>query len=69
MLIPTIIVLYFVQIGLWFVAWFAQWAILFTGRSPEGMHRFISGVIRWQTRTSAFLFGATDKYPPFSTRP
>src|SRR5690349_22486895 len=43
MLIPTIIVLYFVQIGLWFVAWFAQWAILFTGRSPEGMHRFISG--------------------------
>jgi hypothetical protein len=69
MLIPATIVIYFVFIGLYFVAWFAQWAILFTGSYPEGMHRFATGVVRWQVRISAYLLGLTDKYPPFTTQP
>jgi hypothetical protein len=69
MLIPAVFVFNFVSIGLLFVAWFGQWAILFTGSYPEGMHRFASGALRWQARISAYLYGLTDKYPPFSTAP
>ncbi|MEP7178240.1 MAG: DUF4389 domain-containing protein, partial [Pseudonocardiales bacterium] len=67
MLIPAIFVFYFVAIALAFVAWFGQWGILFTGSYPEGMHRFVTGAIRWQARISAYLYGLTDKYPPFTT--
>lgn len=67
--LPAIIVLYFVLIAFEVVAWIGQWAILFTGSYPEGMHRFGTGVIRWQVRVTAFMFGLTDKYPPFTLQP
>lgn len=66
LLIPALIVLYVLGIVVWFVAWFGQWAVLFTGRYPQGFYTFISGFIRWQTRAFAYLMGVTDKYPPFS---
>ena len=44
------------------VAWFA---ILFTGRYPEGMYRFAVGVLRWNTRVEAYLL-LHDEYPPFT---
>lgn len=67
--IPVIIVLYFVGIGAFVVAWIAMWAVLFTGHYPEGMHRFTSGYLRWQIRLSAFVLGLTDKYPGFTMQP
>jgi Domain of unknown function (DUF4389) len=66
MIIPQIIVLYFVAFVteiLLFVAWFAA---LFTGRVPEGMHGFIAGFHRWSTRLGAYANLLTDDYPPFS---
>ena len=45
------------------VAWFA---ILLTGRFPEGLHRFGVGVLRWGTRAEAYLLLLRDEYPPFS---
>ena len=46
------------------VAWFA---ILFTGRFPRGMFRFVLGVLRWTLRVQAYaLLLTTDRYPPFS---
>jgi len=46
------------------VAWFA---ILFTGRYPKDLHRFVVGVMRWGLRVSAYAFLlVTDTYPPFS---
>jgi hypothetical protein len=68
-LIPAMIVLYFVMIAFGVVAWIGQWAVLFTGRYPVGMHEFGTGVLRWQTRVSAFMYGLTDRYPPFRLRP
>jgi hypothetical protein len=49
------------------VAWFA---ILFTGRYPKGIFRFVEGVIRWDNRVVGYAFTlVTDRYPPFSLAP
>jgi hypothetical protein len=66
LLIPAYLVLYFVGLAAMFVAWIAMWAVAFTGSYPQGMHGFVTGVLRWQTRANAYLFGLTDRYPPFS---
>jgi hypothetical protein len=68
-LIPVFIVLYIVGIVAVFAAWFGIWGIVFTGHNPAGLHRFCTGVLRWQARASAFALGLTDKYPPFSLQP
>lgn len=45
------------------IAWFA---ILFTGRYPEGLYRFASGYLRFSLRAVSYLMLAVDVYPPFS---
>ena len=69
LLIPAMFCLYFVGIAGGIVVWIAFWAVTFTGHYPAGMFSFVSGYLRWQTRTSAYLFGLTDQYPPFRLRP
>lgn len=66
LLLPHLIVLYFIGIAAFFVGWIGYFAILFTGRLPEGFHRFITGYLRWNARLSGWLFSLTDTYPPFS---
>jgi len=46
-----------------FLAWFVA---LFTGSVPNGLHIFIAGVARWDTRVNAYLMLLVDDYPPFS---
>ena len=65
-LIPHAFLLFFLQIGVMFVRMIAFWAVLFTGKYPEGMHAYMVGVIRWNIRVSAFMSYLTDTYPPFS---
>ncbi len=49
----------FAVIGAWF-------AILFTGRYPQGIFTFVEGVLRWHLRVGAYAFLLiTDEYPPF----
>ena len=48
------------------IAWFA---ILFTGRYPEGLFRFAVGVFRWGVRINAYVWLLRDEYPPFSLAP
>jgi hypothetical protein len=73
LLLPHLIVMYFLQIAGFVVAYVGYFVVLFTGKLPEGMFRFMAGVLQWYTRTSAWLYGLTDVYPPFSltieTRP
>ncbi len=64
--LPHFLVLYFVQIAAFLIAWIGYFAILFTGRLPEGFHRFITGWVRWNARVTGWMFSLTDRYPPFS---
>jgi hypothetical protein len=49
------------------VAWFT---ILFTGRYPKRIFRFVEGVIRWNNRVIGYACTlVTDRYPPFSLAP
>ena len=45
-----------------FVAWFA---IVFTGRLPEGLFRPIRSAVAYQTRAAAYMLLLTEEYPPF----
>jgi len=66
LLLPHFIVLWFLQIAAFLVAWIGYWIILFTGRFPEGLHGFTTGVLRWYVRINGWLFSLTDQYPPFT---
>jgi hypothetical protein len=48
------------------VAWFA---IVFTGRYPEGIYKFVAGAVRNSTRLNAYSYLVTDRYPPWNGEP
>ena len=50
------------------VAFIAQFVVAFKGEYPPGMHEFVTGVLRWQTRVAAFVLSLNDRYPPFTLR-
>lgn len=66
MLIPHFIVLYALGLCAGIASFIAWWAILFTGRYPRGLWNFVTGVLRWQTRVSSYMYLTHDAYPPFS---
>jgi len=66
LIIPHTIVLYFVGIAASVVALIAWFAILFTGKYPEGLFRFYEGYMRWSNRANAYVMLLTDDYPPFT---
>ena len=66
LLLPHWIVLIFVWIAAFFAIVGAWVAVLFTGKYPPGIHRFVTGSYRWTARVSAYGLFMTDKYPPFS---
>ncbi len=68
--IPHYIVLFFLDIAVFVVVIVAWFAILFTGRYPQGMFRFVEGVVRWHNRVIGYaLTLVTDRYPPFRLAP
>lgn len=67
LVIPHLIVLFFLFIGAAFAVVIAWFAILFTGRYPRGLFDYVVGVGRWALRVSAYAtLLLTDRYPPFS---
>ena len=54
-----------VCIGAAFVALGGFFAVLFTGRWQEGMHRFLVGTVQLGARLGAYGYLLVDDYPPF----
>ncbi len=66
LVIPHFFVLAVLTIG-GFFAYIGGWfAVLFTGRMPEGIGNYLVGLHRWGTRVSAYFLLLRDEYPPFS---
>lgn len=66
LVIPHMIVIYFIAIAACIVSVIAWFAIMFTGEYPKGMFDFFAGYMRWMTRVSGYTYLMTDKYPPFT---
>jgi hypothetical protein len=66
LLLPHLIVMWFLSIAMLLVAWVGYWIVLVTGTQPRSLFDFVLGCTRWQTRVNAWYFGLTDEYPPFS---
>jgi hypothetical protein len=68
--IPHYIVLFFLDIAAVVVVIVTWFVILFTGRYPRELFRFVEGVARWHNRVIAYAFTlVTDRYPPFRLAP
>lgn len=48
------------------IAWFA---IVFTGRHPQGLWSLAAFYLRWRARAAAYLALLRDEYPPFGDGP
>jgi len=63
--IPWYIVLQVYAIGAFVVAFLAWFALVFTGRYPEGLYNFNAGFLRFVGRTNGWFNLQTDDWPPF----
>ena len=66
LLIPHMIILWFLGVASMFVLALSWLIIVITGRQPKSLWDFLLGVNRWSLRTNAYASHMTDKYPPFS---
>ena len=64
--LPHYVVLAVLDLGA-VLAVLAAWvAILVTGRYPQGLFRYVEGVLRWNNRVIGYAITlVTDRYPPF----
>ncbi len=65
LLIPLTIVLYIYGLIATIVVFIAWFAIVFTGRYPDGMYDFVAGYTRFITRYTGYAALLCDAYPPF----
>ena len=67
--IPHYVVLIVLHVGAVLAVVAAWFAILVTGRYPRPIFDYVTGVLRWSSRVTAYAFTlVTDRYPPFSLR-
>jgi hypothetical protein len=64
--IPQIIVVALLFVAAFFGVVIAFFAVLFTGKWPEGIRDFVIKVFRWSLRVQAYFLLLTDEYPPFT---
>lgn len=65
-IIPIAIFSALVSFAMFFALIAAFFVVLFTGRWPEGLRRFVVGATRLSTRVNAYGRLLIDEYPPFS---
>jgi hypothetical protein len=64
--IPQLIVLALLGVASVVAVVIAFFAVLFTGRWPDGLRDFVVKVMRWSVRVQAYFLLLTDEYPPFA---
>jgi hypothetical protein len=69
LVIPHAIVVFFYVLAAEVVVIIAWFALLFTGRYPQGMYDFVAGALRYSTRVFGYALLLSDEYPPFSGDP
>jgi hypothetical protein len=67
--IPHFIVVTFYVLAAEIVVIISWFALLFTGRYPQGIYDFVAGALRYMTRVYGYASLLTDQYPPFSGDP
>ena len=63
---PHYFVLWLLGLVASILAFFAWFAILFTGRYPKGIFEIAVGYLRWSANVGAYTGLLRDEYPPFS---
>jgi hypothetical protein len=66
LVIPHVLVLALLSLAALIVLVVAAFAVLFTGRWPDGLRAFVVGTARWSLRVEAYLLLLVDDYPPFA---
>ena len=66
LLIPHLIILWFLAILTWFLMLVVWVPVLIFGRQADLIYTLVGGMYRWQLRVSAYLLLMVDRYPPFS---
>lgn len=69
LLLPSMVLLMVLTAAASVAAWAGFVVVLVTGRMPAGIQRFLVGTLQWSTRVTAWLWGLTDRYPPFRLHP
>jgi hypothetical protein len=67
--IPWLIVAIIYGIAVFVVAVIAWFALLITGRYPDGLYNFNAGALRYFMRVGAWVSLQTDAWPPFGFGP
>jgi hypothetical protein len=67
--IPHYIVLAVLGIVVFVVLVIAWFAVIITGRYPQGLRDFLVGYSRWSWRVWAYVLLLRDEYPPFTLSP
>ncbi len=66
LLIPHLIIVWFLAIAVGFLSLITWLPVLLTGSYADWAYRIVGGLIRWQNRITCYLLLMTGPYPPFS---
>jgi Domain of unknown function (DUF4389) len=69
LVIPQLIALIVLNLVAFVVTVVAFFAVLFTGRWPEGLQTLVLNIARWYLRVEAYYLLLLDEYPPFELEP
>lgn len=61
--LPHLVVLWFVQVGAFFVTLYGYFAIAFTGSLPPSAARYLHNALGWNVRMYAWIASLRDEYP------
>lgn len=66
LVIPQLVAVFVLSIAASIAVFIAFFAVLFTGRWPEGLRVFVVDVSRYWLRVDAYSLLVTDEYPSFA---